>query len=114
MKKTQFVTAEKQQSAPVLTTVQRMRLHTLSQYGEEHFRSARRITPGGRPSVFTAARRNSREELWKYTNEPIYQPMLKKLLENEEASKEACNIFTGNCYGKVVENIVLISLRQQF
>ncbi|XP_066251283.1 myosin-VIIa-like isoform X2 [Euwallacea similis] len=92
--KKDIVITEKQQSAPVLTTVQRMRLHTLSHYGEEHFRASKRITPSVKSSVLAAARRNSKEELWKYTNEPIYQPMLQKLLENEEASKEACNIFT--------------------
>ncbi|KAL1490407.1 hypothetical protein ABEB36_013111 [Hypothenemus hampei] len=92
--KKEAIVTENKQEAPVLSTLQRMRLYTLSHYGEGHFRAAKRLTPRGRPSVMTAARRNSKEELWKYTNEPIYQPMLKKLLENEEASKEACNIFT--------------------
>ncbi|XP_030747956.1 myosin-VIIa-like [Sitophilus oryzae] len=85
---------EKQSSAPALTTLQRMRLYTLAHYADEHFRSARRVTSINRPSVMTAARRNSKEELWKYTNEPIYQPLLQKVMEDEEASKEACNIFT--------------------
>ncbi|XP_048520826.1 myosin-VIIa isoform X2 [Dendroctonus ponderosae] len=92
--KKDIVVSETSQVAPTMSTIQRMKLYTLSHYGEEHFRSARRITPVGRPSVFTAARRNSKEELWKYTNEPIYQPMLQKVSDHEEASKEACNIFT--------------------
>ncbi|XP_060517528.1 myosin-VIIa-like isoform X2 [Cylas formicarius] len=85
---------EKQHSVSALTTMQRMRLYTLAHYAEDHFRSGRRLTTVGRPSVMTAARRNSKEELWKYTNEPIYQPLLQKLLVDDEASKEACNIFT--------------------
>ncbi|XP_044267931.1 myosin-VIIa-like [Tribolium madens] len=80
-------------SAPVLNTMQRLKLYTLAHYANEHFRSGKKIA-SGKPSVLTAVRRASREELWKYTNEPIYQPHLAKLLPNEELSKEACSAFT--------------------
>lgn len=83
----------RQPSAPVMNTVQRMKLYTLAHYAEEHFRDARRLTVA-KTSVLTAARRTSREELWKYTNEPIYQPLLKKLLPQEDLSREACSAFT--------------------
>lgn len=84
----------RQPTAPVMTTIQRMKLHTLAQYADEHFRTGRRLTVAKTSSVLTAARRTSREELWKYTNEPIYQPLLRKLQSHEELCKEACAAFT--------------------
>lgn len=83
----------RQPTAPVMNTIQRMKLHTLAHYADEHFRAARRLTVA-RTSVLTTARRDSHEELWKYTNEPIYQPLLKKLLAHEELCKDACSAFT--------------------
>lgn len=80
-------------SAPVMSTIQRMKLYTLAHYADEHFRSARRETVR-RTSVLAAARRSSNEELWKYTNQPILQPLLQKLLQDEEGSREACKAFT--------------------
>nr|CAI5836955.1 unnamed protein product [Callosobruchus analis] len=85
------VVSDKQKS--VASTLQRMRMHTLASYAEEHFRAGRRLTVH-RPSVLVAARRMSKEELWKYSNEPIYQPLLQKVLTDDNASKEACRIFT--------------------
>lgn len=82
----------RQPTVPVMNTIQRMKLHTLAHYADEHFRAGRRLTVA-RTSVLTAARRDSHEELWKYTNEPIYQPLLKKLLPHEELCKEACSAF---------------------
>lgn len=75
------------------STVQRLKMHTLAYYADEHFRSGRRLTVH-KTSVLTAARRSSKEELWKYTNEPISQPHLQKLLSDDELSKEACSAFT--------------------
>lgn len=83
----------KEPTTAVMTTIQRMKLYTLSHYAEEHFRAGRRLTVA-KNSILTAARRSSREELWKYTNEPIFQPLLQKLLSNDEAGKAACNMFT--------------------
>ncbi|KAK9869439.1 hypothetical protein WA026_003194 [Henosepilachna vigintioctopunctata] len=75
------------------STVQRMRLYTLSSYAQDHFRTSRRITQR-RQSVLVAARRNSKEELWKFTNEPMYLPLLQKLMPDDELSKKACSCFS--------------------
>lgn len=88
-----IVDKDKQESSPVISTLQRNKLHTLAQYAEENFRSGGKLTIT-KKSVLKAARRSSYEKLWKYTNDPIYQPLLQKLLSDEKASKEACNIFT--------------------
>ncbi|CAH1185102.1 unnamed protein product [Phyllotreta striolata] len=77
----------------VVTTLQRLKMHTLAGYAEEHFRAGKSASQN-KTTVFSAARKASKEELWKYSNEPIYQPLLKHLLGDEGASKEACNIFT--------------------
>lgn len=76
-----------------MNTLQRMRLYTLSSYASENFRSGRRITVA-KTSILTNARRNSKEELWKYTNEPIWQPLLQSMLHDEELSKMAVAAFT--------------------
>lgn len=83
----------KQPTAPQMNTYQRMKLHTLANYAIEHFRSGRRNAVA-KISVLSAVRRNSSEELWKYTNEPIWQPLLKKVLIDEEMAKEACSAFS--------------------
>ncbi|XP_045469872.1 myosin-VIIa-like [Harmonia axyridis] len=74
-----------------ISSEQIMRLYTLASYAQEHFRSSRRITR--RKSVLVAVRRNSENELWKYTNEPMHQPLFQKLLSDDELSKEACMCF---------------------
>ncbi|KAJ8910894.1 hypothetical protein NQ315_003947, partial [Exocentrus adspersus] len=83
---------EKQED-PTDNPLQHRKYHTLAHYAEEHFRSGGKLTIS-KKSVLKAARRSSYEKLWKYTNEPIYQPLLNKLLPDEKVSKEACNIFT--------------------
>ncbi|KAJ8956801.1 hypothetical protein NQ318_014215, partial [Aromia moschata] len=83
----------KQETSTVISTIQRNKLYTLASYAQQHFRSEGKLTVS-KATVLATARRSSREKLWKYTNEPIYQPLLQKLLEDEYASKEACNIFT--------------------
>lgn len=70
-----------------------MKLYTLSNYAEDNFRAGKTVS-ANKTSLLTAARRTSREELWKYSNEPIYQPLLKRLLSDDNTSKEACNIFS--------------------
>ncbi|CAH1276800.1 unnamed protein product [Diabrotica balteata] len=90
-KKDGVVTERKQET--VVTTAQRIKLYTLSNYAEENFRAGKSVSHN-KPTILMAARRTSREEVWKYSNEPIYQPLLKRLLADDEASKEACNIFT--------------------
>lgn len=91
--KTEGALHPRQPTAPVMSTIQRMKLHTLANYASEHFRSGRRIA-ATKTSVLSTVRRNSTEELWKYTNEPIWQPLLKKVLADEELSKEACSAFS--------------------
>ncbi|KAF5288574.1 hypothetical protein FQA39_LY15353 [Lamprigera yunnana] len=76
----------------VFSTVQRMKMYTLANYADEHFRSSQRIT-SKQASLLTTARRSSHEELWKFTNQPILQPFLRKLATNEELSREACKAF---------------------
>ncbi|CAG9814531.1 unnamed protein product [Phaedon cochleariae] len=89
-KKDGIVTGKQQKS--VITTLQRMQLHTLATYSEDHFRAAK-AKAINKSSVMTAARKTSKEQLWKYSNEPIYQPLLQKVLVDDAASKAACAIF---------------------
>lgn len=90
--KKEGVVIERQTSQINISTAQRLKLHTLSSYAAEHFREGRRFT-ANRNSVLTVARKATQEELWKHSNEPLYQPLLKKLLSDEETSKTACNIY---------------------
>lgn len=83
----------RQPTAPEMSTIQRMKLYTLAHYADEYFRSGRRAT-GKQTTLLTAARRSSHEALWKYTNQPIHQPLLQKLLTDEQASRKACEAFT--------------------
>ena len=39
------------------------------------------------------ARRRKQDELWRYSKEPLKQPLLKKLQGKEEPSQEACMCF---------------------
>ena len=41
----------------------------------------------------TSARRPSSDALWKYSREPIKQPLLKKLLQKEELAQESVYAF---------------------
>lgn len=84
-----FKTIRKKQTA---ATIQRMKYHTLATYANEHFRQARRYTVA-RGTAIQAVRRNSREELWKHTSEPIQAPLLQKLQNDDKLSKEACLAF---------------------
>ncbi|XP_023014143.2 myosin-VIIa [Leptinotarsa decemlineata] len=77
----------------IVTTLQRMKLYTLASYATDHFREGK-IRTVNKTSVLTTARKMSKEDLWKYSNEPIYQPLLQSVLADETASKEACNIYT--------------------
>lgn len=43
--------------------------------------------------MLTTARRQQREEMWKFTNQPIHQPLLQKLIVDESASRKACDAF---------------------
>ena len=41
----------------------------------------------------SSARRRRHDDLWRYSKEPLKQPLLKKLLGKEELSQEACLCF---------------------
>ncbi|XP_019876972.2 myosin-VIIa-like isoform X2 [Aethina tumida] len=92
--KKEGILERKQSQSLLMSTAQRLRLHTLSAYASEHFRTNRRRTATTKASILTNARRDSQEELWKYTGEPIHQPLLQKVLENVEMSTKAVNMFT--------------------
>ncbi|KAF5273638.1 hypothetical protein FQR65_LT04638 [Abscondita terminalis] len=81
-----------QPTQPEMSTVQRTKLHTLAYYADEHFRAGRRSTVK-QTSLLTPVRRSSREELWKFTNQPIAQPLLSKLAADEAACRDACAAF---------------------
>ena len=44
--------------------------------------------------TLTTARRNTKDEIWKHSREPLKQPLLKKLLSKDELAMEAINSFT--------------------
>lgn len=87
------IVTNREASKSALSTLQRMKVHTLANYADVHFRATRQTTKF-RSSVLSAARRDASEELWKYSNERIDQPLLQKVLEDESASSEACRIFS--------------------
>lgn len=43
--------------------------------------------------TFSSAKKRGVEQLWRHSREPIKQPLLKKLLQKEELSQEACFAF---------------------
>ncbi|XP_045594548.1 myosin-VIIa isoform X2 [Procambarus clarkii] len=66
--------------------------HTLEEYAIDHFRPPPKRTVS-RSITLTSARRPTNECLWKYSREPIKQPLLKKLLHKEELAQEAVYAF---------------------
>jgi len=44
--------------------------------------------------TLTSARRGQTDDLWRYSREPIKQPLLKKLLSKDELAEEAVFAFT--------------------
>ncbi|XP_076340822.1 unconventional myosin-VIIa ck isoform X2 [Tachypleus tridentatus] len=67
--------------------------HTLEEYALDHFRPPpKRTIP--RTLTLSSARRKDNEQLWRHSREPIKQPLLKKLLNKEEMSQEACFAFS--------------------
>ncbi|XP_076454167.1 myosin-VIIa-like isoform X2 [Babylonia areolata] len=65
-------------------------LYTLEAYAVDHFRPPSKRTLSG---TFKTTRRKGSDELWRYSKEPLKQPLLKKLMGNEENSAEACLCF---------------------
>jgi myosin-7 len=66
--------------------------HDLEQYSFDHFRPPPKRTLSKTLSLSSAKRRRQ-DELWRYSKEPLKQPLLKKLLGKEELSQEACLCF---------------------
>ncbi|XP_046338016.2 myosin-VIIa-like isoform X1 [Haliotis rufescens] len=64
--------------------------HTLEQYSLDHFRMPPKRTLS--KSIKSAGRKRM-DDLWRYSKDPIKQPLLKKLQGKEDQSAEACMSF---------------------
>ncbi|KAJ9584916.1 hypothetical protein L9F63_020722 [Diploptera punctata] len=73
-------------------TVPRRKVYTLINYAKDHFR-ANQSTAVPQGHMLMSARRITPNELWRHSREPIKQPLLRKLLENEVIAAEACSAF---------------------
>ncbi|CAH1781656.1 unnamed protein product [Owenia fusiformis] len=62
--------------------------HTLEEYSYDHFRPPPKRTLTKTLSLSSAKRRKA-DELWRYSKEPLKQPLLKKLLGKDELVQEA-------------------------
>jgi myosin-7 len=68
------------------------RPYTLEEYSYDHFRPPQKRTLSKTLSLSSAKRRRQ-DELWRYSKDPLKQPLLKKLQGKEELAQEACLIF---------------------
>ncbi|KAJ4431375.1 hypothetical protein ANN_19972 [Periplaneta americana] len=84
---------DKQKNSQLNLTSPRRKLYTLANYAKEHFRPNQTASVS-KGHMLTSAKRSAPEELWKHSREPLKQPLLEKLLENEELAMEACSAFT--------------------
>ena len=66
--------------------------HTLEEYSLDHFRPPPKRTLSKSLTLNTARRRQN-DILWKYSREPLKQPLLKKLLGKEELCQQAVICF---------------------
>ena len=67
--------------------------YTLEEYALDFFRVPPKHTLS-RTLSFSGNKKRGNEQLWKHSREPIKQPLLKKLLNKEELSQEACFAFS--------------------
>lgn len=72
-------------------TEPRDRPYNLAEYALDHFRPPPKRTMS---KALTLSSKRGYEELWRYSREPLKQPLLKKLIAKEELSEEACFAFT--------------------
>uniref|UniRef100_A0A1B0D0B9 Myosin class i heavy chain n=1 Tax=Phlebotomus papatasi TaxID=29031 RepID=A0A1B0D0B9_PHLPP len=72
-------------------TEPRDRPHNLAEYALDHFRPPPKRTMS---KTLTLSSKRNNEELWRYSREPLKQPLLKKLLMKEELAEEACFAFS--------------------
>ena len=66
--------------------------HTLEEYAMDFFRVPSKYTLS-KNFTFSSSKRKGGDQLWRHSREPIKQPLLKKLLNKEELSHEACYAF---------------------
>lgn len=72
-------------------TETRERPHNLADYSLDHFRPPPKRTMS--KALTTLSSKRGSDELWRYSREPLKQPLLKKLLAKEELAEEACMAF---------------------
>ena len=70
--------------------------HTLEQYAAEYFRAPQQTgtVRNQKTLIHSAGRKQTNDELWRHSRDPIRFPLLKTLLHKDELSQEACMIFT--------------------
>ncbi|XP_071164800.1 myosin-VIIa-like isoform X4 [Mytilus edulis] len=61
--------------------------YTLEEYSYDHFRPPPKRTLS---KTLSTARRKRPDDLWRYSKEPLKQPLLKKLLGKDDLCQEAC------------------------
>lgn len=66
--------------------------YTLMQFSEQNFNQAVKKV-GSQLSLMTLRRKDSQVDRWRFSREPIDQPLLKKLNGRDEASRAAAEIF---------------------
>ena len=66
--------------------------HTLEEYAIDFFRLPPKYTLT-KTLTFSSSKKKGGEQLWRHSREPIKMPLLKKLLNKEELSQEACYAF---------------------
>ncbi|CAN7975068.1 unnamed protein product [Ixodes persulcatus] len=80
------------QQTPTNGVESREHPHTLEEYSMDFFRPLPKKSLQ-RTLTLSSARRRDGEQLWRHSREPLKQPLLKKLLNKEELSQEACFAF---------------------
>ncbi len=71
-------------------TEPREKPHNLQEYSLDHFRPPPKRTMS---KTLTLSSKRGHEDLWRYSRDPLKQPLLKKLLAKEELAEEACFAF---------------------
>lgn len=64
--------------------------HTLESFSYDHFRPPPKRTM---TKTLSTAKRRRQDDLWRYSKEPIKQPLLKKLNGRDDMNQEACLCF---------------------
>lgn len=72
------------------TTEPREKPHSLAEYALDHFRPPPKRTMS---KTLTLSSKRHNDDLWRYSREPLKQPLLKKLMAKEELAEESCFAF---------------------